>query len=87
MDSPEPRKYDAKVITVHITANSMQGKGLYFALEISEKSQMKRLKDRGNNLNMVLSARSCGYHITTIILDSAHYYEKLWFVSNAFCPF
>jgi len=52
MDSSEARKYDAKVITVHITANSMQGKGLYFALEISEKCQMKHLKDRSYHLNM-----------------------------------
>lgn len=33
-----------------------------------------------------VSPRSCGYHMTIVSLDSARYYEKLWFVSNAFCP-
>lgn len=50
MTSTEAMNYDTEVTTLPITANPK--KELYFALEMSEKSHVKSLKDRSYHLDM-----------------------------------
>lgn len=77
MNSSETRKYDVKVIIFHFTVISMQSKGLYFGCQwkkLNEASQGQKSPSQHG-----ISARSCRHHIIIIILDSACYYEKIWF--------